>query len=77
MTNPLNRLGGPAILVGAIAAALLAAIQSLAGDGVIGEDVLATVAGALDPTKGGWLLPLLIGALTRFFVSPAERVGWK
>jgi len=77
MTNPLNRLGGPAILVGAIAAGVLAVVQSLAGDGVIEQSVVDTVFAALDPTKGGWALPLLIGAATRFFVSPADRVGWK
>jgi hypothetical protein len=75
--NPLNIKGGPAIWVGIIAAAVLAALQSLAGNGVIGQDVVDTIASALDPTKGGWALPIIIGILTRFFVSPADRVGWK
>jgi hypothetical protein len=63
----------PAVVIGVVAAALLAALQSLAGHGVISQNVIDTVAGALDPTKGGWAIPILVGLVTRFFVSPAAK----
>jgi hypothetical protein len=63
----------PAVVIGIVAAALLAALQSLAGHGVISADVFSTIAGALDPTKGGWAIPILVGVVTRFFVSPAAK----
>lgn len=62
----------PALLIGALAAAILAAVQSLAGHGVLSGDVVAWISNALDPTQGGWLIPLLVGIVTRFFVSPAR-----
>lgn len=65
----------PAVWVGIIAALVLAIVTSLAGSGIIGADILSTVQKALDPTQGGWALPIIIGIITRFFVSPAAKVG--
>lgn len=76
MTNPLDVKGGPALWVGFIASAILAVLQLAQGNGLIGQDLLDTVALALAPEKGGWALPLIIGLVTRFFVSPAKEVGW-
>lgn len=61
----------PAVVIGIIAAAILAVLQSLAGNGVIGQDVVDTIGSAIDPTKAGWAIPILVGLVTRFFVSPA------
>ena len=61
----------PAVVIGIIAAATLAAVQSLAGNGVIEADLAATVGRALDP-QTGWALPIVVGIITRFFVSPAN-----
>ncbi len=61
----------PAVVIGILFAAALAAIQSLAGNEVISADLAATVGRALDPTSG-WALPILAGIVTRFFVSPAR-----
>jgi hypothetical protein len=57
----------PAVVIGAIAAGILATVQTLAGSGVIGTDVLDTITQALDPTSG-WAIPLILGVITRFFV---------
>ena len=64
----------PAILIGALAAAAMALVQSLGGNGIIGQDAVDTVASALNPTSG-WALPIVIGFITRFFVSPAGKPG--
>jgi hypothetical protein len=61
----------PAVVIGIIAAAVLAAVQSLAGNSVIGTDLAATITAALSP-ESGWALPIIIGVITRFFVSPAR-----
>lgn len=61
----------PAVVIGILFAAALAAIQSLAGNGVIEADAVATVSRALDPSSG-WALPILVSIITRFFVSPAR-----
>ena len=62
----------PAVIIGVIAAAVLAAISSLTGSGVIREDIAATITAAIDPTSG-WALPIILGIVTRFFVfSPAK-----
>jgi hypothetical protein len=63
----------PAVVIGVIAAALLAALQSLAGNGVLRPDIVDTVGKALDPTTGGWAIPILVSVITRFFVSPAAK----
>jgi len=74
--NPLNIKGGPAVWVGILAAVVLAVVKTLAGEGVLGQDVVDTIGKLIDPT-GGVLIPIILGFITRFFVSPAERVGWK
>lgn len=74
--NPLNITGGPALWIGFIASAILAVLQVAQGHGLIGQDIVDTVALAIAPERGGWLLPFIIGAVTRFFVSPAKEVGW-
>jgi hypothetical protein len=61
----------PAIVIGILFAAVLAAVQSLAGNGVIDTDIAATIGRAIDPSSG-WALPILAGIITRFFVSPAS-----
>lgn len=61
----------PAVVIGILAAAALAAIQSLAGNGVIEADIAATIGRAIDPSSG-WALPIVVGVITRFFVSPAR-----
>jgi hypothetical protein len=63
----------PAVVIGTLAAVILAVVQTLAGRGVIDQNIVDTVAGALDPTKGGWLIPLIVGLVTRAFVSPATK----
>ena len=62
----------PAVIIGIIAACLWAVVQTLSGQGVIGADVAATIGLAIDPAQGGWLIPLVVGIVTRFFVyAPA------
>lgn len=61
----------PAVVIGIIAAAVLATVQSLAGNGVIEADLAATVGRALDP-QTGWAIPIVVGIITRYFVSPAN-----
>lgn len=64
----------PAVIIGALAAALLAALQVLAGADLIGGGLFDFVSKALDPTSG-WAIPLIVGIVTRFFVSPAAKPG--
>jgi len=64
----------PAVVIGIIAAAVLATLQSLAGNGVLGQDLVDTIGRALDPTTG-WAIPIIVGLVTRFFVSPAAKPG--
>jgi hypothetical protein len=65
----------PAVVIGILASAVLAVITSLAGNGVISSDVAASIGNALDPSQGGWAIPILVGIVTRFFVSPASEPG--
>lgn len=75
MSSFLDKLKSePALVIGALAAALLAALQSLAGSDLIGQNVLDFVVKALSP-DGGWALPIIIAIVTRFFVSPAAKPG--
>lgn len=76
MSNPLDIKGGPAFWVGFIASCILAVLQVAQGNGLIGQDLIDTIALTIAPEKGGWLLPAIIGLVTRFFVSPAKEVGW-
>lgn len=64
----------PAVVIGILAACVLAVVQTLSGQGVIGTDFADTIGKAIDPTTG-WALPILVGIITRFFVSPAEKPG--
>lgn len=61
----------PAVVIGILAAAALAAVQSLAGNEVIRPDIAETIGNALNP-ESGWALPIIVGIITRFFVSPAR-----
>lgn len=64
----------PAVVIGALAAAFLAAVNVLVGNDLIGSGLGDFLTKALDPTSG-WALPLIVGVITRFFVSPAEKPG--
>ena len=66
----------PAVIIGIAAACVLAVIQTLAGEGVIGSDVADTFAKAFDPTTG-WALPIIVGIITRFFVFAPKTVETK
>lgn len=61
----------PAVVIGIIAAAILAGFQAAAGENLLSGDVLAWVQNALNPA-GGWAIPIVVGIITRFFVSPAK-----
>ena len=63
----------PAVVIGIVAAVILAVVQTLAGEGVIGTDAADTIAKALDPTTG-WALPVIVGFVTRFFVYSPPTV---
>lgn len=65
----------PAVAIGILASCVLAVLQVLAGNGLLGQDVLDTIGSAIDPNRGGWLLPIIVGLITRMFVSPAEQPG--
>jgi hypothetical protein len=62
----------PAVVIGVLAAAVLAAVQSLAGNGILSGSVVDWLTNALDPSHG-WALPIVVGIITRFFVSPATK----
>ena len=64
----------PAIVIGILAAAILAAVKSLTGDGILGSDVADMIGKAIDPAQGGYLLPILSGIVTRFFVYAPPSV---
>jgi hypothetical protein len=64
----------PAVVIGIVAACVLAVVQTLSGYGVIGSDLAGTIGRALDPTTG-WAIPIVVGIITRFFVSPAAKPG--
>jgi len=71
----MNRIKSePAVAIGIIAACILAIAQTLVGQGVLGSDVGDTIAKALDPSSG-WVIPIVLGIVTRFFVSPAASPG--
>ncbi len=57
----------PAVAIGVIAAAAFAGLQAAAGRELISPDLAATLERALNP-EGGWLWPIIIGIVTRFFV---------
>jgi len=57
----------PAVVIGVLAAVVLAAVQSLGGNGIISGSIVDTVTKALDP-QSGWALPIVLAVVTRFFV---------
>ena len=57
----------PVIIGSVIGAALIAGLQSLAGHGVIGQDVVDTAAKAVG--ESGWVWPIVLGFL-------ASRFSW-
>lgn len=66
----------PAVIIGIIAAAILAVVSSLQGNGVISADLGEVISNALNPA-GGWAIPIIVGIVTRFAVyAPAtvERI---
>lgn len=65
----------PAFWIGVIAAVVLAVLDTLGGKNLLSGDVINWVHQALDPNMSGWALPILIGLVTRFFVSPATKPG--
>ena len=64
----------PAVVIGVLAAGILAAVQAAGGQNLVGTDVVSFVSRALDP-NGGWAIPVIVAIITRFFVSPAAKVG--
>jgi hypothetical protein len=60
----------PAVVIGILAAAILAGAQVAAGHDLLSGDAFAWLQKALNP-DGGWAIPILVGVITRFFVSPA------
>ncbi len=68
----------PAVVIGILAACILAVVNTLAGQGVIGTDVADTIGRAIDPNalpNGGWALPIVVGLVTRFFVYSPPTVA--
>lgn len=59
----------PVLVIGILAAAIIAGVQQAVGSGVLGADVADTVVKALSP-DGGWLIPIILAIVTRFFVTP-------
>ena len=62
----------PAVVIGVLAAIALAAVQSLGGHNLLSGSVVDWVTRALDPNTG-WAIPVVLGVITRFFVSPATK----
>ena len=67
----------PAVVIGVIAAVILAVVQTLGGHDILSGSVVDWFTRALDPNTG-WLIPVILGIITRFFVtsnaSHAEQV---
>jgi hypothetical protein len=64
----------PAVVIGILAAVVLAVVQTLVGQGVLSPDIGVTIGKAIDPSQGGWALPILVGLITRFFVYSPPTV---
>lgn len=62
----------PAVAIGIVAAVVLAVVQTLGGHGVLSGNVVDWFTNALDP-NAGWAIPIVVGLVTRFFVSPATK----
>lgn len=66
----------PAVLIGIIGTAIVAALQSLAGNGVIGADLVDTIARLVGTVEQpGPAVVLLAGIVIRFFVYGPETVA--
>lgn len=66
----------PAVTIGILGTAILEALRSLAGNGVISTDLVATwssLVGSL--ASPGPIVLFLAAIITRFFVSPAKHPG--
>lgn len=82
MGESMNRIRRePAVVIGIVAAVALAVLQTLGGQGVLEPDLVATITGFFDNAStadvplDGWGMPIVLGVITRFFVSPADHVG--
>ena len=64
----------PALLIGLVATVILAAVQYASGNLLISTDLAGTIQNAIDPTTG-WAIPIILGFITRWFVSPATSPG--
>lgn len=64
----------PALLLGLAFSAVVAVAQYAGGHDLIGQNAVDAIAKAFDP-QTGWAIPLILGIVTRFFVSPASKVG--
>lgn len=62
----------PALVIGFLAAIVLAGVQYANGQNLLPGGVLDWVTNALNP-EGGWAIPILVGFITRWFVSPATE----
>jgi len=57
----------PLVVIGVIAAAIFAGVQAAAGKELITPDLAASLERALNP-DGGWLWPIVLAIIGRFFV---------
>ena len=64
----------PAFWIGVVAGCVLAIVHVLNTNGLASGNAVDIVNKAIDPTSG-WLIPIVTGIFTRFFVSPADKVG--
>lgn len=61
----------PAVVIGFIGVVVLGVLQSLAGNGIIGADVVATWSNLVGSAEmPGPIAVLFVAIVTRFFVSP-------
>lgn len=66
----------PAVILGIIAAVVLAVVQTLVGKEVLSPDLGKLFESAIG--EGGWLWPILLGIITRYFVfSPKSAAELK
>lgn len=64
----------PAVVIGALASAAIAALNVLAGNDLIGQNVVDFIVKAINPVDG-WAFPIVVAFVIRFFVSPAAKPG--
>lgn len=71
----------PAVIIAILGAAVLAAVQQASGAELISPDLATTIANLIDNPAtpevpfDGTAMVILIGVVTRFFVSPASKPG--